>query len=666
MPDIPGIPATGAARAMHRGQYIRKLFGFGDKWIMALLSASELTKSFGTDIVFHDVSFEIQQNDRVGLVGANGSGKTTLFKVLTGEYASDGGNIYQANACQIGYMEQHVCCDLDRTAYAEVLTVFSDLLQMESRLNELNNAVTAHPDEALIEEQSALNERFIQEGGLTFRGRARSALLGLGFTDETMAQEIGVLSGGQKAKLQLAKMLLSGANLLLLDEPTNHLDIQSVEWLEDFLRNWTGAFLVISHDRYFLDRLCMRTFELAHHRLTCYKGNYSDYLEQKKLHDLTVERRYENTQREIKRLEGVVAQQRQWNREKNIRRAESKEKVIARLESTLEAPDTQQPTLRFSFPVAQRSGNEVLNASGISLSFEGRTLFRDVDLALRRQERVFLLGPNGCGKTSLLKTLLGQYTPDSGTVRFGANVEVGYYDQLQTGLHMDKRVIDEIWDTYPRMTETEVRSALAVFLFRGEDVFKPVAALSGGERARVLLLRLMLSRANFLLLDEPTNHLDIASSEALENALQQYEGTLFIVSHDRYLINKLADRIYWLTPEGAIAYQGSYDAFLEQRRSQQAAQPKAESSPRKGNDYENRKAAQAALRKQRAQLRRVEDRIEELDAQMEALNTQLSDPAVASDYEKAIDLTRQLDEARAESESLMEEWTTLSEAVGSD
>ena len=633
---------------------------------MALLSASELTKSFGTDIVFHDVSFEIQQNDRVGLVGANGSGKTTLFKVLTGEYASDGGNIYQANACQIGYMEQHVCRDLDRTAYAEVLTVFSDLLQMESRLNELNNAVTAHPDEALIEEQSALNERFIQEGGLTFRGRAHSALLGLGFTDETMAQEIGVLSGGQKAKLQLAKMLLSGANLLLLDEPTNHLDIQSVEWLEDFLRNWTGAFLVISHDRYFLDRLCMRTFELAHHRLTCYKGNYSDYLEQKKLHDLTVERRYENTQREIKRLEGVVAQQRQWNREKNIRRAESKEKVIARLESTLETPDTQQPTLRFSFPVAQRSGNEVLNASGISLSFEGRTLFRNVDLALRRQERVFLLGPNGCGKTSLLKTLLGQYTPDSGTVRFGANVEVGYYDQLQTGLHMDKRVIDEIWDTYPRMTETEVRSALAVFLFRGEDVFKPVAALSGGERARVLLLRLMLSRANFLLLDEPTNHLDIASSEALENALQQYEGTLFIVSHDRYLINKLADRIYWLTPEGAIAYQGSYDAFLEQRRSQQAAQPKAESSPRKGNDYEKRKAAQAALRKQRAQLRRLEDRIEELDAQIEALNTQLSDPAVASDYEKAIDLTRQLDEARAESESLMEEWATLSEAVGSD
>lgn len=633
---------------------------------MALLSASELTKSFGTDIVFHDVSFEIQQNDRVGLVGANGSGKTTLFKVLTGEYASDGGNIYQANACQIGYMEQHVCRDLDRTAYAEVLTVFGNLLQMESRLNELNNSVTAHPDEALIEEQSALNERFIREGGLTFRGRARSALLGLGFTDETMAQEIGVLSGGQKAKLQLAKMLLSGANLLLLDEPTNHLDIQSVEWLEDFLRNWTGAFLVISHDRYFLDRLCTRTLELAHHRLTCYKGNYSDYLEQKQLHDLTVERRYENTQREIKRLEGVVAQQRQWNREKNIRRAESKEKVIARLESTLERPDAQQPTLRFSFPVAQRSGNEVLKASGISLSFAGRTLFQNVDLALRRQERVFLLGPNGCGKTSLLKTLLGQYTPDSGTVRFGANVEVGYYDQLQTGLHMDKRVIDEIWDTYPRMTETEVRSALAVFLFRGEDVFKPVAALSGGERARVLLLRLMLSRANFLLLDEPTNHLDIASSEALENALQQYEGTLFIVSHDRYLINKLADRIYWLTPEGAIAYQGSYDAFLEQRRSQQVTQPKAESAPQKGNDYENRKAAQAALRKQRAQLRRVEDRIEALDAQMEALNAQLSDPAVASDYEKAIDLTRQLEATRAESESLMEEWTTLSEAVGGD
>lgn len=631
---------------------------------MALLSASGLEKSFGTDVVFRGVSFEVQPGDRIGLVGANGSGKTTLFKILTGEYPADSGQVYQAANCTAGYMEQHVCRDLDRTAYAEVLTVFSGLAAVEARLNMLNDAVTANPTDALIEEQAALNERFVRDGGLTFRARARSALLGLGFSEETMAQEIGVLSGGQKAKLQLAKMLLSGANLLLLDEPTNHLDIQSVEWLEDFLRGWNGAFVVISHDRYFLDRLCARTFEMAHGRLTCYKGNYTAYLEQKELHDLTVERRYENTRREIRRLEGIVAQQRQWNREKNIKTAESKEKAIARLAETLEAPEARDAALRFTFPVAQRSGNDVLEAAGLSLSFEGRALFSHVDLELHRTERVFLLGPNGCGKTSLFKILLGQYTPDSGRVRFGANVQTGYYDQLQTGLHMDKRVIDEIWDAYPHMTETEVRSALAMFLFRGEDVWKPVAALSGGERARILLLRLMLSKANFLLLDEPTNHLDIASSEALETALRQYPGTLFIISHDRYLINKLADRIYWLTPDGAAAYAGSYDSFLEQRRGQASAEagPPRPSAPK--NDYERRKASQAALRKQRAQLRKVEDRIDALDAQTQALNAQLSDPAVARDYEKTMDLTRQLDEIRSESEALLEEWTALSEAAG--
>ncbi|WOC33539.1 MULTISPECIES: ATP-binding cassette domain-containing protein [Caproicibacterium] len=629
---------------------------------MALLSTSNLEKSFGTDVIFHGVSFEVQQNDRIGLVGVNGSGKTTLFKTLTGEYTPDAGNLYQAKNTVLGYMEQHVCRDLDRTAYAEVLTVFTDLLNMEKELNELNNAVTAQPTDALIERQTLLNEQFVQSGGLTFRSRARSALLGLGFTDEQMGQVVGVLSGGQKAKLQLAKMLLSGANLLLLDEPTNHLDIQSVEWLEDFLRGWSGAFLVISHDRYFLDRLCSRIFELENGHLTTYKGSYTAFQEQKELNELSVQRQYDNTQREIKRMEDMVTQFRRWNREKSIRKAESKEKAIAKLESTLVTPEAKQASLSFQFPVAQRSGNDVLQAEGLSLAFEGRTLFHNVEISLHRSERVFLLGPNGCGKTSLFKTLLEQYQPAAGKVRFGANVDIGYYDQLQTGLHMEKRVIDEIWDTYPKMTETEVRSALAIFLFRGDDVFKPVSALSGGERARVLLLRLMLSQANFLLLDEPTNHLDIASSEALENALQNYEGTLFIVSHDRYLINKLADRIYWLTPNGAVPYVGSYDAFLEQRKAQQAlAEAQKQAAAPKENAYQQRKAQQAALRKQKARLRHVEDRIEELEQQAETLNTQLSDTAVASDYEKALELTQQLDDVRQESDALMEEWETLSQ-----
>ncbi|HCM24859.1 MAG TPA: ABC transporter ATP-binding protein [Ruminococcaceae bacterium] len=631
---------------------------------MALLGTSNLEKSFGTNVIFQGVSFEIQQNDRIGLVGVNGSGKTTLLKTLTGEYTPDAGNIYQASSTVLGYMEQHVCRDLDRTAYAEVLTVFSSLINMETELSELNDEISVHPEDILIERQAQLNDQFVQNGGLTFRSRARSALLGLGFTDEQMGQVVGVLSGGQRAKLQLAKMLLSGANLLLLDEPTNHLDIQSVEWLEEFLRSWNGAFLVISHDRYFLDRLCGHIFEMENGHLTSYKGNYTAYQEQKEWKERTVQRQYENSQKEIHRLEDVVTQLKKWNREKSIKTAESKEKVIARLKEAQTVPEAKQEHLHFHFPVVQRSGNDVLKAENLSLAFKGQTLFEHVDLELHRCERVFLLGPNGCGKTSLLKVLLHQYQPISGKVKFGANVQVGYYDQLQTGLHMEKRVIDEIWDSYPKMTETEVRSALAVFLFHGDDVFKPISALSGGERARVLLLRLMLSKANFLLLDEPTNHLDISSSEALETALQEYEGTLFIVSHDRYLINKLADRIYWLTPEGAVSYKGSYDSFLEQRKIQQEREPSKKAQSSKGAvAYQQRKVQQASVRKQKAQIRKIENRIEELDNLTNLLNAQLSSPEIASNYEKAMDLTHQLETAKNENDRLMEEWETLSQAV---
>lgn len=639
---------------------------------MALLSVNGLEKDFGADCIFAGVGFEVQAGDRIGLVGANGSGKTTLFKTLTGEYTPDAGGMARGPGLVLGYMEQHVCKDLERRAVDEVLTVFAPLLQMERELEDLNRAIAQDPTDARIERQAALNETYLNQGGLTCRARSRSALLGLGFTDAQMQQPVRVLSGGQRAKLQLAKLLLSGANLLLLDEPTNHLDIQSVEWLEDFLKNWKGAFFVISHDRYFLDRLCGRIFEMENHHLYTYKGNYTAFQAQKALKELSVEREYEKTSKEIKRLEAVVAQQRQWNKEKNIKTAESKEKVIARLKAGLVAPEAKQAELHFHFPVQQRSGNEVLQAEDLALAFNGQTLFQRVNLDIRRGQRVFLLGPNGCGKTSLFKTLLGQYEAAAGRLRFGANVAYGYYDQLQTGLHTDKRVIDEIWDVYPRMTETEVRSALAMFLFTGDDVFKAVAALSGGERARVLLLRLMLSRANFLLLDEPTNHLDIQSSEALETALQSYEGTLFIVSHDRYLINKLADRLYWLTPEGTVAYEGSYDNFLAARNGEPpvqvkpAAQPAdAPSSPAQSQAaaYKSNKAAQAVLRKKRADLRKLEDRIDELDAEIAELTEKLNDPAVSGDYEQLQIVTEELEFARGESEGLMNNWEALSKEL---
>ena len=628
---------------------------------MAILTVNNIKKMFGTDVILENVSFEVQKGDRIGLVGINGSGKTTLFKILNGEYTADEGSFTPARETSIGYMEQHVCRDMEKPAFDEVMTVFEPLLRMEAELERLNAEIAAVPDDidALILKQTELNDRFIAEGGLTCRNRARSTLIGLGFAPEQIMAPIGVLSGGQKAKIQLAKMLLGESNLLLLDEPTNHLDIPSVEWLEDFLRNYSGSYIVISHDRYFLDAVTNRTFEIEHTHLTEYKGNYTKFLRLKEENRLAMQRVYDNTQREIKRIEGIIEQQKRFNQERNYVTIASKQKSIDRLEATLQKPEDEPDTIRFQFKASQRGGNDVLMAEDLALQFGDNRLFRHVNLDIKRGEKVFLIGPNGCGKTSLLKILLGIYRQTFGDYRFGANIDVGYYDQAQGNLDESKTVIDEIWDLHPYMNQTQVRSALAVFLFKGEDVYKPVKGLSGGERARVLLLKLMLSKANLLILDEPTNHLDISSCEALEDALMGYDGTLLVVSHDRYLINKLADKIYYLEPDGTTLYLGNYDAYLEARQKKETAKAAVQESVQKPNAYKLKKERAAEIRKKKSALARCEREVEEAELEIEELNAKLLDPAVASDYEQTLEITNQIAACKERSDALMNEWTAL-------
>ena len=630
---------------------------------MAIVTVSGLKMEFGEQKLFDNMFFEIQPGDRIGLIGVNGCGKTTLFKLMTGILDPSDGNIVINKNTRIGYMEQHVCRNLDVSAYDEVLTVFSDLMSYETELEILSEKIASKTGNVsqLVDRQAFLNDELTRRDGLTYRARARSALLGLGFDDQQMKLPIRSLSGGQRAKLQLAKLLLCDANLLLLDEPTNHLDTHSVEWLEEYLINSRCAFMVISHDRYFLDKVTNRTFELENKKMTPYKGNYSAYLPQRDERRLAAQRVYDNTMKEINRLEGIIEQQRRWNREKNIKTAESKQKVIDRLEKGLERPDRSPDSMTIRLGINEQSGEDVLEVSGLGLSFGEHRIFRNVDMEVHRGEKIFILGPNGCGKTSLIKTLLGQYQPDSGRIRYGVGVKKGYYDQIQTGMDSSKTVFEEISDCFPAMTNTEIRSTLARLLFRNDDVFKPLSTLSGGERAKVLLTELMLSRANLLLLDEPTNHLDINSCEALQNALLDFEGTLLVVSHDRYLINSLADKIFYLTPEGIMVFEGNYDSFLQKfrpfdRQGKKTAEPDTE----KQTEYKNKKERDAQRRRSRVRLAKLEQLISEGEDKLSSLSSELELPENSSSYERIMELTAEIDRTRLELDAMYEEWEALS------
>jgi ATP-binding cassette subfamily F protein 3 len=632
---------------------------------MSVLSAYDLGMSFVERTLFTGITFNIEERDKMGFIGANGTGKTTLFKILTGELSPDCGSVTISKNTRPGYMEQHACTDLDRSIYDELLSVFQPLIEMEKHLEELPHLIENATDniDELIEQQDRLLQEFQEKGGLTYKSRTKSSLIGLGFTEEDFSRSVGELSGGQKSKLSLAKLLLSGANLLLLDEPTNHLDINAVSWLEGFLKDFDGAVIIISHDRYFLDAVTNRTMELYCGHLISYQGNYSSYVVKKEKEQESIRNKYENDLKEIKRLEGIIQQQIEWSQERNYITAASKQKEIDRIKAQLVPPEEENNRLSFRFELKQESGNDVISCKNLSKSFGSNHLFDNLTFDLKKGEKVFIMGGNGVGKTTLFKILMGRQMPDSGYIDYGTGVKIGYFDQLQSNLDLNGDSFTEIHDSFPAMTETQVRTALGKFRFRGDDVFRKISEMSGGERARINLLKLMLSGDNFLLLDEPTNHLDTFSRESLEKTLKDYEGTLLIISHDRYFINKIADRILYLTEDGFKEYLGNYDYFLEKTKGVELNKPelKVKKESQGSNDYKQKKEERAKERKRQNDIKKLQSLIENLDEEIAKVQELLADEQVVSDYERLMEYTEKLQDLQNQQEQAFEQWAELEE-----
>ncbi|MBQ8210841.1 MAG: ABC-F family ATP-binding cassette domain-containing protein [Clostridia bacterium] len=625
---------------------------------MSIISAHELTMEFLDNVLFDKASFVIHEHDKVGLIGNNGSGKTTLFKLIAGLLEPADGNIFMSSTAKCGYVEQHACSDFSKTAKEEMLSVFDYLSEMELELNSLHTQIDSAPDNLsqLIEKQSALTEKFQSEGGLTYVSRVNSMLNGLGFTQEEQKLPVGELSGGQRTKIALGKLLLSNADLILLDEPTNHLDIKSVEWLEDFLTKYNGTALIVSHDRYFLDKVTNKTMEIEHKKLTVRKGNYSVYAALKAEQKEADRRKYEQQAKEVARIEGIIQQQKGFNRERNYITIASKQKQIDRIKEDMIAPESDEKALKLSFEAGTVSGNDVIMIKNMSKAYADKVLFSNVSLNIYKGERVFLLGSNGCGKSTFLKSVLGKIQPDSGFCRFGANVQIGYFDQIQATLDSDKTIFNEVSDKFPTLTNGEIRSYLGAFKFSGDDIFKIMSELSGGERARIALLELMLKKPNVLILDEPTNHLDIASREVLEDALSDYDGTLFCVSHDRFLVNKLATRILILDRGNITSFDGSYEDYAASLAMPEKTVQKAEKKP---NEYQLRKEKESLERKRKTRIRRLEEEIETIENKKNEIQSILELPDTAADYEKLMQLTAELNELECKQEELYEEWMEL-------
>lgn len=635
-----------------------------------ILSLNKIAKSYGVDVILENVTFHMEDKEKTAIVGVNGAGKTTLFRILTHETNADSGEIYLKKEATMGYMAQNQQIDSTRTIYEELLSVFAEILTAETRLREMENEMSQLQGKELsdkMEEYAALQHFFEQQDGYGYKSRLRGVLKGLGFAESEFDRPMQQLSGGQKTRVYLGKLLLSRPDLLLLDEPTNHLDIASIEWLEDFLKTYEGAVLIISHDRYFLDKIVTKVVEIENKKSTVYQGNYTQYMQQKAVYREIAQKAYENQQKEIKRQQEVIRTLRQFNREKSIKRAESREKQLEKVER-IDRPEALPAQMRLTLTPRIISGSDVLHAEELSKSYGGHRIFQHVNFDVRRGERVAIIGPNGVGKSTLFRMLLGEVSSDSGLMRFGTNVHVGYYDQEQQKLDSTKTIFDEISDTYPMLTAGEIRSMLAAFVFTEDDVFKQVSSLSGGEKGRVSLAKIMLSKANLLMLDEPTNHLDMFSKEVLEDALNRYEGTVIYISHDRYFINKTAQIILELSPNGMTRYEGNYDYYLEKKaqreriaQQQTVAQNTQTAAPQTVSDTKaewlKQKEQQAAERKQAAKVARIEKQIEETEEKIAALDTQMAENS--ADYTKAQELFTQRQALEQTLEDLYQQWEEM-------
>ena len=638
-----------------------------------ILSCQGICKSFGEKVILNDASFHIEEREKAALIGNNGAGKTTLLRIIMEEISADSGQVVLMKDKKIGYLAQYQEIKGHRTIYEELLSTKQYIIDMEDRMRaaeiQMKHA-SGEELERLMNSYTRLTHEFELENGYAYKSELMGVLKGLGFTEEDFNKQIETLSGGQKTRVALGKLLISKPDILLLDEPTNHLDMESISWLETYLLNYPGAVFIVSHDRYFLDKVVTKVIEIDAGQVRMYSGNYSAYAEKKaQLRDAQY-KAYLNQQREIKHQEAVIVKLKSFNREKSIRRAESREKMLDKIQR-IEKPTEVQSQMRLSLEPRVISGNDVLTVEELSKSFPEQTLFTDISFQIKRGERVALIGNNGTGKTTMLKILNDLIPADSGTFTLGSKVQIGYYDQEHHVLHPEKTIFEEISDAYPTLTETEIRNMLAAFLFTNDDVFKLISSLSGGERGRVSLAKLMLSEANFLILDEPTNHLDIASKEILEEALNSYTGTVLYVSHDRYFINQTATRILELTNQAVVNYIGDYDYYLEKKeeltekyapiqQTEETASDEAAPAASEGKlTWQQQKEEQARKRKQEAELKKTEQRIEELETRDREIDETLVLPDVCTNVGRCAELSREKDKIQAELEELYEKWETL-------